>query len=66
MSTFRQCQRHKALEDVRQDVDLLCYVAEHGRAPIDAAELAGQIAKSSRPRAQTVAGYDLTFSPVKS
>ena len=29
-------------------------------------ELAGQIAKDSRPRTQTVAGYDLTFSPVKS
>ena len=28
--------------------------------------MATQIAKSSRPRAQTVAGYDLTFSPVKS
>jgi conjugative relaxase-like TrwC/TraI family protein len=42
------------------------FAAEHGRAPIDAAELATQIAKSSRPRAQTVAGYDLTFSPVKS
>ena len=42
------------------------FVAEHGRAPIDARELAGQIAKSSRPRAQTVAGFDLTFSPVKS
>jgi TrwC relaxase len=27
---------------------------------------AGQIAKDSRPRTQTVAGYDLTFSPVKS
>jgi hypothetical protein len=42
------------------------FVAEHGRAPTDARELAGQIAKSSRPRAQTVAGFDLTFSPVKS
>ena len=30
-----------------------------------ARELAGQIAKDSRPRTQTVAGYDLTFSPVK-
>ena len=40
--------------------------AEHGREPIDARELAGQIAKDSRPRTQTVAGYDLTFSPVKS
>ena len=29
-------------------------------------QLAGQIAKDSRPRTQTVAGYDLTFSPVKS
>jgi conjugative relaxase-like TrwC/TraI family protein len=40
--------------------------AEHGREPIGARELAGQIAKDSRPRTQTVAGYDLTFSPVKS
>ena len=40
--------------------------AEHGREPTDARELAGQIAKGSRPRTQTVAGYDLTFSPVKS
>ena len=32
----------------------------------DARELAGQIAKDSRPRTQTVAGYDLTFSPVRS
>ena len=33
---------------------------------MDARELAGQIAKDSRPRTQTVAGFDLTFSPVKS
>ena len=32
---------------------------------MDARELAGQIAKDTRPP-QTVAGYDLTFSPVKS
>jgi conjugative relaxase-like TrwC/TraI family protein len=51
---------------VRTQVAREFFIAEHGRAPIDAAELAGQIAKSSRPRAQTVAGYDLTFSPVKS
>ena len=42
------------------------FLAEHGREPVDARELAGQIAKDSRPRTQTVAGYDLTFSPVKS
>jgi conjugative relaxase-like TrwC/TraI family protein len=42
------------------------FLAEHGREPMDARELAGQIAKDSRPQTQTVAGYDLTFSPVKS
>jgi conjugative relaxase-like TrwC/TraI family protein len=51
---------------IRTQVAREFFVAEHGRAPIDARELATQIAKSSRPRAQTVAGFDLTFSPVKS
>src|SRR5687768_3935148 len=51
---------------IRTQVARDFFAAEHGRAPIDARELAGQIAKSSRPRAQTVAGFDLTFSPVKS
>jgi hypothetical protein len=36
--------------------------AEHGRDPIGAREIAATIAKESRPRTQTVAGYDLTFS----
>ena len=51
---------------VRTGVAREFFLAEHGREPIDARELAGQIAKDSRPRTQTVAGYDLTFSPVKS
>jgi hypothetical protein len=51
---------------IRTQVAREFFAAEHGRAPVDASELAGQIAKSSRPRAQTVAGFDLTFSPVKS
>jgi conjugative relaxase-like TrwC/TraI family protein len=51
---------------VRTQVAREFFLAEHGREPIDARELAGQIAKDSRPRTQTVAGYDLTFSPVKS
>jgi hypothetical protein len=42
------------------------FLAQHGREPMDPRELAGQIAKDSRPRTQTVAGFDLTFSPVKS
>ncbi|MGH3338394.1 MAG: MobF family relaxase, partial [Propionibacteriaceae bacterium] len=37
-----------------------------GRAPTDERELTAAIAKLSRPPAQAVAGYDLTFSPVKS
>jgi conjugative relaxase-like TrwC/TraI family protein len=51
---------------VRTGVAREFFLAEHGREPMDARELAGQIAKGSRPRTQTVAGYDLTFSPVKS
>jgi conjugative relaxase-like TrwC/TraI family protein len=51
---------------VRTAVARELFLAEHGREPMDARELAGQIAKDSRPRTQTVAGYDLTFSPVKS
>ena len=51
---------------VRTEVALESFLAEHGREPMDPRELAGQIAKDSRPRTQTVAGYDLTFSPVKS
>src|SRR5215210_6455760 len=51
---------------VRTAVAREFFLAEHGREPVDARELAGQIAKDSRPRTQTVAGFDLTFSPVKS
>jgi TrwC relaxase len=51
---------------VRTEVAREFFLVEHGREPMDARELAGQIAKDSRPQTQTVAGYDLTFSPVKS
>jgi conjugative relaxase-like TrwC/TraI family protein len=51
---------------IRTQVAREFFAAEHGREPVNARELAGQIAKSSRPRGQTVAGFDLTFSPVKS
>jgi conjugative relaxase-like TrwC/TraI family protein len=51
---------------VRTDVAREFFRKEHGRDPIDAREIAATIAKGSRPRTQTVAGYDLTFSPVKS
>jgi conjugative relaxase-like TrwC/TraI family protein len=51
---------------VRTEVARKFFRAEHGRDPIDAREIAATIARESRPRTQTVAGYDLTFSPVKS
>ena len=51
---------------VRTEVAREFFLAEHGREPVNAQELAEQIAKKSRPRTQTVAGCDLTFSPVKS
>jgi DNA primase catalytic core len=51
---------------IRTEVAREFFAAEHGRPPEDARELAAAIAKHSRPRTQAVAGYDLTFSPVKS
>jgi hypothetical protein len=51
---------------IRTEVAREFFVAEHRRQPEDDRELAATIAKHSRPRTQAVAGYDLTFSPVKS
>jgi hypothetical protein len=51
---------------IRTEVARELFAAEHGRPPADAREVAGTIAKHSRPGPQSVAGFDLTFSPVKS
>jgi TrwC relaxase len=51
---------------IRTEVATEFFTAEHGRPPEDARELAAVIAKHSRPQTTAVAGYDLTFSPVKS
>ena len=55
---------------IRTEVAREFFRAEHGRDPSPgndgARELAATIAKHSRPRTNAVAGYDLTFSPVKS
>ena len=51
---------------IRTEVATEFFRAEHGRDPADARELAATIAKHSRPKTTAVAGYDLTFSPVKS
>jgi TrwC relaxase len=51
---------------VRTEVATEFFTAEHGRPPQDARELAAATAKHSGPQTTAVAGYDLTFSPVKS
>jgi hypothetical protein len=42
------------------------FAERHGRPPADARELTGHLARVSRPASTAVAGYDLTFSSVKS
>ena len=42
------------------------FVAENGREPATSRELSAAVARYSRPRQTAVAGFDLTFSPVKS
>jgi conjugative relaxase-like TrwC/TraI family protein len=51
---------------IRTAVGRNLFSAEHGRAPLDARELSSFIAQASRLAPDAVAGYDLTFSPVKS
>ncbi|GAA2027477.1 hypothetical protein GCM10009740_16490 [Terrabacter terrae] len=55
---------------IRTELATELFRAEHGRDPAPgsdgAREIAATIAKHSRPRTTAVAGYDLTFSPVKS
>jgi conjugative relaxase-like TrwC/TraI family protein len=42
------------------------FVADNGREPATARELSGALARYSAPLQTAVAGFDLTFSPVKS
>jgi len=42
------------------------FIAQYGRAPTGARELSGLLARASRQQSTAVAGYDLTFTPVKS
>jgi hypothetical protein len=57
---------HAERARIRSEVARELFAAEYGRPPADAREVVGTIAKHSRPGSQTVAGFDLTFSPVKS
>ena len=51
---------------IRTAVGRAMFVEEHHRQPGTDQELSGYIARQSRPQTSAVAGYDLTFSPVKS
>ncbi|MFR9769323.1 MobF family relaxase [Nocardia sp. SC052] len=62
---------HDAIPDaeragIRTHVASEMFSEEYGRAPCDARELSGWVAKNSRPNTTAVAGFDITFSPVKS
>jgi conjugative relaxase-like TrwC/TraI family protein len=52
--------------DIRTRVAVELFAQEYGRPPADDRELSGFIARNTRARTTAVAGYDLTFSPVKS
>ncbi len=51
---------------IRTELASALFVETYGRPPADARELSGHLARISRQATTAVAGYDLTFSPVKS
>ncbi|MCH9731676.1 MAG: relaxase domain-containing protein [Actinomycetia bacterium] len=51
---------------MRTRISLAMFEEEHGRAPADERELTGFVARGTRELTTSVAGYDLTFTPVKS
>lgn len=62
---------HAAIDDdvrsqIRTDIAREMFHSELGRDPLDDRELSGWVAKNSRAKTTAVAGYDVTFSPVKS
>lgn len=52
--------------EIRTRIARAMFIETYKRDPIDARDLSGQLARISRPATTAVAGYDLTFSPVKS
>jgi DNA primase catalytic core len=52
--------------EIRTEIARRRFLEEHQRPSTDDRELAGFLAKLSRQATTAVAGYDLTFSPVKS
>lgn len=52
--------------EIRTTIARRMFTEEFGRAPLSDRELSGHLARLSRQGTTAVAGYDLTFSPVKS
>ena len=51
---------------IRTELATEMFTQRHGRPPAHVGELTGFLAQASRPQSASVAGFDLTFSPVKS
>ncbi len=51
---------------IRSDLAATMFTETYGRDPVDARGLSGHLARISRQATTAVAGYDLSFSPVKS
>ncbi|WP_206509821.1 MobF family relaxase [Rhodococcus sp. KRD197] len=56
----------EARATIRTRVATEMFGREYGRTPADERELSGWVAKSGRQNTKAVAGFDLTFTPVKS
>jgi DNA primase catalytic core len=52
--------------NIRTEIALAYFHDTYGRAPLDQRELSGFVAQESRRTSTAVAGFDCTFSPVKS
>ncbi|MEV6138157.1 MobF family relaxase [Nocardia sp. NPDC051990] len=62
---------HDAIPDterarIRTTVATQMFTETYNRAPLNERELSGWVAQNSRPNTTAVAGFDITFSPVKS
>ncbi len=51
---------------IRTELSRELFTEQYGRAPLDDRELSGFVAKASAQPTTATAGYDLTFTPVKS
>lgn len=51
---------------IRTELATEMFTQRHGRPPAHVGELTGFLSQASRPQSASVAGFDLTFSPVKS